>query len=80
MFSALKHKGKPLYKLARKGIEIERKLREINISLIELLDFDGLGLVQIELGVVNVAMIAFFTKCWLTADCLKNANQNDGCG
>ncbi len=40
MFSALKHKGKPLYKLARKGIEIERKLREINISLIEMLDFD----------------------------------------
>ncbi|UCH81768.1 MAG: tRNA pseudouridine(55) synthase TruB [Nitrospiraceae bacterium] len=40
MFSALKHKGKPLYKLARKGIEIERKPREINISLIELLDID----------------------------------------
>jgi len=40
MFSALKHKGKPLYKLARKGIEIERKPREINISMIELLDFD----------------------------------------
>ncbi len=39
MFSALKHRGKPLYKLARKGIEIERKPREINISLIELLDF-----------------------------------------
>ena len=40
MFSALKHKGKPLYKLARKGIEIESKPREINISLIELLDFN----------------------------------------
>ncbi len=40
MFSALKHKGKPLYKLARKGIEIERKPREINISMIELLDFN----------------------------------------
>jgi tRNA pseudouridine55 synthase len=40
MFSALKHKGTPLYKLARKGMEIERKPREINISLIELLDFN----------------------------------------
>jgi tRNA pseudouridine55 synthase len=40
MFSALKHKGKPLYKLARQGIEIEREPREINISMIELLDFN----------------------------------------
>jgi len=40
MYSALKYKGKPLYKLARKGIEIERKPREINISMIELLDFN----------------------------------------
>lgn len=36
MYSALKHKGKPLYKLAREGIEIERKSRlaqvyELNI-------------------------------------------------
>lgn len=31
MFSAIKHQGKPLYELARKGIEIERKSREINI-------------------------------------------------
>ena len=32
MFSALKHKGKPLYKMARKGREIERKTRKINIT------------------------------------------------
>ncbi|MEO8446815.1 MAG: tRNA pseudouridine(55) synthase TruB [bacterium] len=32
MYSAIKNKGKPLYKLARKGKEIERKLRKINIS------------------------------------------------
>lgn len=31
MYSALKHKGKPLYKYARKGIEIERNLREVEI-------------------------------------------------
>ena len=37
MFSALKHKGKALYKYARKGIEIERKPREITIYSIELL-------------------------------------------
>jgi len=40
MFSALKHKGTPLYKLARKGIEVERKARAITIHEIELLDID----------------------------------------
>jgi tRNA pseudouridine55 synthase len=41
MFSALKHQGKPLYKLAREGITIERKAREIVIHNIELQEFDG---------------------------------------
>jgi tRNA pseudouridine55 synthase len=36
MFSALKHRGKPLYKYARKGVEIERKTREVTIYKIEL--------------------------------------------
>jgi len=31
MFSALKHKGEPLYKLARRGEEAERSLREVEI-------------------------------------------------
>lgn len=37
MFSALKHQGQPLYKLARQGIEIERKARQINIYDMQLL-------------------------------------------
>ncbi|MBE0438838.1 MAG: tRNA pseudouridine(55) synthase TruB [Gammaproteobacteria bacterium] len=37
MFSALKHQGQPLYKLARQGIEIERKARRITIYDIHLL-------------------------------------------
>ncbi|STX30072.1 tRNA pseudouridine synthase B [Legionella beliardensis] len=41
MFSALKFKGQPLYKLARAGITIERAARPINIHSIELLSFDG---------------------------------------
>ena len=36
MFSAIKHNGKPLYELARKGIEIERKARKITIFSLEL--------------------------------------------
>lgn len=39
MYSALKHNGVPLYKLARQGIEVERKAREIDIAHLELLDF-----------------------------------------
>lgn len=31
MYSALKHKGKALYKYARKGIEVERNPREVDI-------------------------------------------------
>jgi tRNA pseudouridine55 synthase len=37
MFSALKHQGQPLYKLARQGIEVERKSRRITIYDIQLL-------------------------------------------
>ena len=36
MFSAVKHKGKPLYKMARKGREIEREPRKIFISEFEV--------------------------------------------
>lgn len=41
MYSALKHNGRPLYDYARKGIEIERKPRKINIFDIRLLNFEG---------------------------------------
>ena len=39
MVSAVKHKGKPLYKLARKGVTVERKKRLIDIYSLELLRF-----------------------------------------
>lgn len=40
MFSALKHKGQPLYKLARQGIEVERKARCVHIFSNELVSFE----------------------------------------
>jgi tRNA pseudouridine55 synthase len=40
MYSALKHKGQPLYKLARQGITIERKAREVTIHRLELLEWN----------------------------------------
>ena len=39
MYSALKHNGQPLYKLARQGIEVERAPRSITIYDYEILDF-----------------------------------------
>jgi tRNA pseudouridine55 synthase len=40
MYSALKHQGQPLYVLARQGIEVERKARQITIHRIEWLGGD----------------------------------------
>jgi tRNA pseudouridine55 synthase len=39
MYSALKHKGKKLYELAREGKTVERKARRITIFELKLLDF-----------------------------------------
>jgi len=41
MYSALKHQGKPLYRLARRGIEVERAPREIRLEDIELESLSG---------------------------------------
>lgn len=49
MFSALKHKGQPLYKFARKGMDIPREPREVHIRRI--------GLVQIDLPFVSFRVL-----------------------
>ena len=41
MFSALKHNGQPLYKLARQGITVEREARNISIYHLNLIRFEG---------------------------------------
>ena len=41
MYSAIKVGGKKLYELARRGEEIERKARKINISKLEIMSHDG---------------------------------------
>ncbi|HSG88681.1 MAG TPA: tRNA pseudouridine(55) synthase TruB [Pseudomonadales bacterium] len=44
MFSAIKHQGKPLYKLARQGIEVEREARPVTIFENRIEAFDGVNL------------------------------------
>lgn len=48
MYSALKYKGQPLYKLARQGITVERESRPLTIHQLKVLDFTA-ETVQFEL-------------------------------
>ncbi len=41
MYSALKRDGRPLYELARAGVEVERAARQITIHALEMLALDG---------------------------------------
>jgi len=44
MHSALKHKGTPLYRLARRGQHVERAARQVRVSTLQLVSFDGASL------------------------------------
>ncbi|MBE6844239.1 MAG: tRNA pseudouridine(55) synthase TruB [Ruminococcus sp.] len=51
MYSAVQVNGKRLYDLARKGIEVERPSREVEISRLELLEYDestGMGVLEMS--------------------------------
>lgn len=50
MYSALKHQGRPLYELARQGIEIERAVRRVTIYNMALLARHSDG-IEIEVAV-----------------------------
>jgi tRNA pseudouridine55 synthase len=51
MYSAVKHGGKPLYKLARAGIEVERKSRPVQIYRLELKYWrPPLATIEVECG------------------------------
>lgn len=39
MYSALKHKGQPLHKLARQGVEVKREPRRVEIARLELTEW-----------------------------------------
>ncbi len=51
MYSAIKHQGTPLYKLARQGIEVERTPREVQVISLELREWEPPDLVlEVECG------------------------------
>ncbi len=51
MYSALKHNGQPLYKLARKGLEVERQPRTVTIFDYKLLAFRAGKNAQVDMQV-----------------------------
>ena len=51
MYSAVKHHGKPLYRLARAGLDVERKSRPATIHRLELLGWEPpAAIVEVECG------------------------------
>lgn len=70
MFSAIKVQGQPLYRLARKGIEIERKEREVKIF-------------QIQIDEMNLPYVDFKVSCskgTYIRTLAKDIGRKIGCG
>jgi tRNA pseudouridine55 synthase len=53
MYSALKVNGDRLYKLARKGVEVERKSRDVTVFNFEYLDHATLPLPYFRLNITS---------------------------
>ncbi len=70
MYSALKVDGKRLYELAREGREVERKLRPINVS-------------SIEIHSINLPYVSFSLTCskgTYVRSIIADAGEKLGCG
>ena len=70
MYSALKRNGTPLYKLARKGIEIERSSRSVTIHEINFLDLDD----------AVVSLEVFCSKGTYIRTLVEDIGKSLGCG
>jgi tRNA pseudouridine55 synthase len=70
MYSALKHQGQPLYKLARQGIEIERKARPVTIYSLEWKQIDP----------ERIEMLVFCSKGTYIRTLVEDIGKRLGCG
>ncbi len=73
MFSAKRHEGQRLYKLARLGKTVERKPREVNIFKIELLDYLTEDPPRVRFGV-------FCSKGTYIRSLIQDIGEKLGCG
>ena len=51
MYSAIKHQGQPLYKLARQGREVERKTRRVTVFELEMTGFRSGSRAEIDVSI-----------------------------
>ena len=72
MFSAIKQGGQKLYNLARKGIEVERNPRKIEIKSIQILDLDK------KSGTLSLKVIC--SKGTYIRSLCGDIGENLGCG
>ena len=75
MYSALKHNGTPLYKLARQGITIERKSRVIKIYDIEIKNIN-----KIDNIVSSLELLVSCSKGTYIRTLAEDIGQKIGCG
>lgn len=66
MYSALKRDGQPLYALARAGLEVERAPRQVRISELRLLDYDGLHF-EFEVACSKGTYVRTLAEDWAAA-------------
>lgn len=76
MYSALKHNGRPLYEYARKGIEIERKSRQITIFELNLLEYN----VSSETGHSSIEIDVLCSKGTYIRSLCEDIGTALGCG
>lgn len=77
MFSALKFQGRPLYELARQGIEVERKPRQVTIHKLELaLPFEKGG----QGGISSCTISVHCTKGTYIRTLIEDIGEVLGCG
>ena len=60
MYSAKKNQGKRLYDLARKGIEVERQPKKIEIKRLDIESIEGQ-----TLRLWSIAQVEPIYACWL---------------
>jgi tRNA pseudouridine55 synthase len=80
MFSALKHQGRPLYELARQGIDIEREARKVTIYSLKVLGSSHEGAVNCEAGEAWVDIEAKVSKGTYIRTLGQDMGAALGCG
>ena len=82
IYSALKHQGKPLYQLARAGVEVELKSRPVSIHKLELIDWQPSSPSPLDSGkrapIVTVEVVC--SKGTYIRSLANDLGQTLGCG